>query len=70
MAVPLVSNTSTTVSVADGLLRTSTGCAGPSFSLTLYVDCTKLTVITKRNKKKITVIVIICTFILITQLLV
>ena len=24
--------------VDDGLLRTSTGCAGPSSSLTLYVD--------------------------------
>ena len=38
MAVSAVSVTSTVVSVDDGLLRTSTGCTGPSFSSTLYVD--------------------------------
>ena len=33
------------ISVDDGLLRTSTGCAGPSSSLTLYVDWLKFTVV-------------------------
>ena len=37
--------TCTVTSVDDGLLRTSTGCAGPSSSLTLYVDWSKHTVI-------------------------
>ena len=32
------------ISVDDGLLRTSTGCAGPSGSLTLYTDWLKDTV--------------------------
>ena len=35
---PSVLLTSTVISVDDGLLRTSTGCTGPSSSLTLYVD--------------------------------
>jgi len=38
VAVFWVSLTCTIISVDDGLLRTSTGCAGPSFSSTLYVD--------------------------------
>ena len=37
-AVTFVLNTSIVMSVDDGLLRTSTGCADPSLSLTLYVD--------------------------------
>jgi len=37
--------TCTTISVDDGLLRTSTGCAGPSPSSTLYVDWLKLTLV-------------------------
>ena len=37
--------TCTVISVDDGLLRTSTGCAGPSSSSTLYVDWLKLTII-------------------------
>ena len=32
VAVPSVLNTCTVISVDDGLLRTSTGCAGPLFS--------------------------------------
>ena len=36
----------TAISVDDGLLRTSTGCAGPSFSLTVYVEWSKLIVAT------------------------
>ena len=36
----------TAISVDDGLLRTSTGCAGPSFSLTVYVEWLKLIVAT------------------------
>ena len=43
VAVPEVSLTCTVISVDDGLLRTSTGCAGPSVSLTLYVVCSKRT---------------------------
>ena len=31
------------ISVATELLRTSTGCANPSFSLMIYVDWLKLT---------------------------
>ena len=34
--------TCTVISVDDGLLRTSTGCTGPSSSLTLYVAWLKL----------------------------
>ena len=45
--------TCTVISVDDGLLRTSTGCAGPSSSLTLYADWLKLT----ETSKKITHIV-------------
>jgi len=48
--------TCTVISVDDGLLRTSTGYAGPSSSSTLYVDWLKLIAIsvstylsTKRN---------------------
>ena len=44
IAVPSVLNTSTVISVDDGLLRISAGCAGPSFSSTLYVGCPNLTV--------------------------
>ena len=36
----------TVISVDDGLLRTSTGCTGPAFSLTLYIDWSKLIVAT------------------------
>ena len=45
VAVPLVVKTCTITVVDDGLLRTSTGCAGPSSSSTLYVDWLKLTYI-------------------------
>ena len=34
----------TVILVDDGLLRTSTGCAGPSSSSTLYTDWLKETV--------------------------
>ena len=44
VADPSVLNTLIVISVDDGLLRTSTGCAGPSSSSTLYVDWLKLTV--------------------------
>ena len=37
VAVPSVSLIGTTILVADGVLRTTTGCTGPLFSLTLYV---------------------------------
>ena len=36
--------TCTIILVDDGLLRTSTGCAGPLFSSTLYVEWLKLIV--------------------------
>ena len=45
MAVSPVSLTCTVISVDDGLLRTSTGCAGPASSLTLYVDWLKVTTV-------------------------
>ena len=38
VADPPVLDTVTVISVDDGLLRTSTGCAGPSDSLILYTD--------------------------------
>ena len=36
-------STCTVISVDDGLLRTSTGCAGPSFSLKSYAASSKFT---------------------------
>jgi len=45
LAVVWVSLICTAISVDDGLLRTSTGCAGPSSSSTLYVDWLKVTVV-------------------------
>ena len=45
LAEPSVTFTITVISVDDGLLRTNRGCAGPSSSLTMYVDWLKLTVI-------------------------
>ena len=50
VAVFSVSLTCTLISVDDGLLRTSTGCADISFSLTLYVDWLKMTVIAINTK--------------------
>ena len=44
VADPSVLNTLIVITLDDGLLRTSTGCAGPSSSSTLYVDWLKLTV--------------------------
>ena len=45
--------TCTVILVDDGLLRTSTGCAGPSSSSTLYVDWLKLMVMaTKQLEEK------------------
>jgi len=38
VAVPLVLSTTTFIINDDGLLRTNTSCAGPAFSITLYVD--------------------------------
>ena len=46
VAVFWMSLTSTVILVDDGLLRTSTGCAGPSSSSTLIVDWLKLKLIT------------------------
>ena len=43
-------DTCTVISVDDGLLRTSTGCAGPSSSSTLYVVWVKVIVISKQIK--------------------
>ena len=51
VADPLVLITCTVISVDDGLLRTSTGCAGPLFSSTLYTDWLKLTVTTMERTK-------------------
>ena len=45
VAVTSVSLICTVKAVADGLLRTSSGIAGPPFSLTLYVLSLNLTVI-------------------------
>ena len=44
LAEPSVTFTITVISVDDGLLKTSTGCAGPSSSSTMYVDWLKFTV--------------------------
>ena len=49
MAVLWLSVTSTVISVDDGLLRTNTGCAGPSSSFTLYVDWLKNIVIARKE---------------------
>ena len=53
MAVFSVSLTCTVMLVDDGLLRTSTGCAGPLSSLTLYVDWLKVTVTAEEFHVKI-----------------
>ena len=50
VANPSLLFTVTLKSVDDGLLRTSIGCAGPAFSLTLYVVSLNITVIAKKNK--------------------
>jgi len=44
VADPSVLNKLIVISVDDGLLRTSTGCAGPLSSLTLYFDLMNFTV--------------------------
>ena len=41
--------TCTVNSIDAGLLRTSTGCAGPAFSFTLYVVSLNITVMAKQN---------------------
>ena len=41
--------TCTVILVDDGLLRISTGCAGPLPSATSYVDCAKLIVTAKQK---------------------
>jgi len=51
-AVTPVSLTCTVISVDDGLLRTSTGCAGPSPSSTLYVDWLNKMMIAKKYGEK------------------
>ena len=43
----------TVIIVDDGLLRTNTGCAGPSSSLTLYDDRVKEIVDTIENIQRI-----------------
>ena len=50
VADPLVSVTVTVITLDDGLLRTSTGCAGPSSSSTLYVLLLNVTVIAREGK--------------------
>jgi len=45
------STTCTVISVDDGLLRTSTGCAGPSSSAKLYTDSSNATVIAIRGSR-------------------
>ena len=45
IAVPSVLNTCTEESNDDGLLRTSTGRAGPAPSITLYIVSLNITVI-------------------------
>ena len=42
-------DTCTVISVDDGLLRTSTGCANPASSSTLYVDWVKDMVIAESS---------------------
>ena len=49
MAVFGKSLTCIAISVDDGLLRTSTGCANPASSLTLYVDWLKVTMTAKQQ---------------------
>ena len=41
IADPPMTITSTVTSLDDGILRTSTGCTTPSYSLTLYTDSLK-----------------------------
>ena len=53
VADPPVLDTVTVISVDDGLLRTSTGCAGPSGSLTLYTDWLKDMVISIGNRHQL-----------------
>ena len=47
VAEPSVLVTCTVISIFNALLNISTGCTGPASSLTLYVDCSKLTTITE-----------------------
>ena len=51
MAVVSKSLTCTVISVDDGLLRTSTGCAGPASSVKLYADWSNATVIAIRGSR-------------------
>ena len=55
VAVFSVSLTCTVILVDDGLLRTSTGCAGPSSSSTLNVVCSNVTVTATEFHIKITI---------------
>jgi len=52
VAVFSVSLTCTVISVDDGLLRTSTGCAGPAPSLALYVDWMNEMMIAKEYREE------------------
>ena len=49
VAVMLLLLTCTVISVDDGLLRTSTGCADPSSSSTVYVDWLNMTMVPNVN---------------------
>ena len=48
MAVLFITLTDSLRQHGDGLLRTNTGCTGPSCSTTLYVDWLKLILITTK----------------------
>ena len=51
-ADPSVLDASMTTLVDDGLLRISTGCTDPAFSLTLNSDCSNVTSITVQLEMK------------------
>ena len=58
VAVSSMLNTCTVNSINEMLLRISTGCTDPLFSLVLYTDWLKFTLITKYNKENTSVTII------------
>ena len=55
--------TCTVITVDDGLLRTSTGCATTLSSSTLYVDWLKLIIVDSENNSRI-IIYVKCSYII------
>ena len=49
VADPSVLVTVTIIVIDDGLLRTSTGCAGPAFSITRYIVSLNITVMARKQ---------------------